>query len=195
MSNNSPFAVGIISFEERSRDEWLSYLNGFSGYFVYLPSQKTGGTWFQNDVITVVQSIPMDHLHDSPALLVALFVLFIFIFQPTATSAFNILARSLFGLFIVVYFGLALTAMIHSYVKASAQERSKYGLNLMLIGVLIGLLPITIAVLMVVLAPTVVLPGSDFYFLTFILIPITLALATMKKEAAPAQARARAPLM
>ena len=45
------------------------------------------------------------------------------------------------------------------------------------------------------LAPTLVMPGSDFYFLTFILIPITLALATMKKEAAPAEAHARAPLM
>jgi hypothetical protein len=130
-----------------------------------------------------------------PALFVALFVLFTYIFQPTATSAFNIVARSLFGLFVVVYFGLALAAMIHSYVKASPQERSNYGLNLMLIGVLIGLLPITIAVLIVVLAPTVVLPGSDFYFLTFILIPITLAMAAMRKESAPAEARATAPLM
>jgi hypothetical protein len=60
---------------------------------------------------------------------------------------------------------------------------------------LIGLLPITIAVLIVVLAPTVVMPGSDFYFLTFILIPITLALAAMRKEAVPAEARARVPLM
>jgi hypothetical protein len=129
-----------------------------------------------------------------PALLVALFVLFIFIFQPTATSAFNILARSLFGLFVVVYFGLALAAMIHSYVKASAQERSNYGLNLMLIGVLVGLLPLTIALLILVIAPTVVMPGSDFYFLTFIFIPITLALAAMRKEAAPAEAHA-VPLM
>jgi hypothetical protein len=130
-----------------------------------------------------------------PAILIALFVLSIFIFQPTATSAFNIIARSLFGLYVVAYFGLALAAMIHSYAKASAQERSNYGLNLMLIGVLVGLLPITIAVLIVVFAPTVVLPGADFYFLTFLLIPITLALATIRKEAAPAEAPASAPLM
>jgi hypothetical protein len=130
-----------------------------------------------------------------PAILIALFVFFIFIFQPAATSTFNVLARSLFGLFVVAYFGLSLAAMIHSYVKASAKERSDYGLNLMLIGVLVGLLPITIAVLITLLVPTVVLPGADFYLLTFLLIPITLALATMRKEGAPAEARASAPLM
>jgi hypothetical protein len=85
--------------------------------------------------------------------------------------------------------------MVHSYAKADAQERSDYGLNLMLIGVLVGLLPITIAALVGVFAPRVVLPGADFYFLTLVLIPLALALATMRKEALPGAARAKPPLM
>jgi hypothetical protein len=130
-----------------------------------------------------------------PAGIIALFALFIFIFQPTATSTLNIIARSLFGLLLVAYFGLAAFAMIHSYVKATGRERSAYGLNTMLIGVLVGLLPITIAALVGVIAPRVVLPGADFYFLTLVLIPIALALATMKKEAIPRAAHAKPPLM
>ena len=129
-----------------------------------------------------------------PAILVALFGLFIFIFQPTATSTLNIIARSLFGLLLVAYFGLAVIAMIHSYAKADARQRSAYGLNLMLLGVLVGLLPITVAALVGVIAPRDVLPGADFYFLTLVLIPLALAVATMKKEAAPTTAHVAPPV-
>ena len=121
-----------------------------------------------------------------PAVLVALFILSLIIVEPPATSTLNVFARAVFGLFIVIYFGLALVAMIHSYAKASPQKRSDYGLNFMLAGVLIGLLPVTIAVLIGTFAPRVVLPGSDFYFLTLVLIPISMGMAVMKSESAPA---------
>ena len=124
----------------------------------------------------------------APALLIALFALFLIILQPAATSTLNVIARSLFGLFLVVYFGLALWAMIHSYVKASPRQRSGYGLNSMLAGVIIGLLPVTIASLIRVLAPQLVLPGFNFYFLTLVLIPFALAAAVLKSERAPAPA-------
>lgn len=124
----------------------------------------------------------------APALLIALFALFLIILQPAATSTLNVLTRSLFGLFIVVYFGLALWAMIHSYVKASPRQRSGYGLNFMLVGVIIGLVPITISILLGVLVPRVVLPGYNFYFLTLVLIPFALAAAVLKSERAPAPA-------
>ncbi|KPK82540.1 MAG: hypothetical protein AMS25_02000 [Gemmatimonas sp. SM23_52] len=130
----------------------------------------------------------MTKLLYAPALLMAIFALFLIILQPAATSTLNVLARSLFGLFVVVYFGLALWAMIHSYVKASPRQRSGYGLNFMLVGVIIGLLPITIAALIGVFAPRVVLPGYNFYFLTLVLIPFALAAAVIKSERAPAPA-------
>jgi hypothetical protein len=122
-----------------------------------------------------------------PAVLMALFAAYLILFAPRGTSGFNVLARSLFGLFVVLYFGLALWALIHSFVRATPAERSRYGLNLLLAGVIIGLLPVTIGSLVGILAPTVVLPGVFFYFLTMVLIPITMALAVMK-SAAPAPA-------
>ncbi|NIN72077.1 MAG: PDZ domain-containing protein [Gemmatimonadetes bacterium] len=122
----------------------------------------------------------------APAVLMALFFLWLIIFEPRGTSTLNSVATVLVGIFIVGYFGLALVALIHSFVKATPDERSKYGLNLMLAGVLIGLLPVTISALVTTFAPSVILPGSDFFFLTMVLIPITMALAVMRAGAAPA---------
>jgi hypothetical protein len=56
----------------------------------------------------------------------------------------------------------------------------------MVSGLLIGILPVMIIWLVSIFAPNVILPGSDFFFLTAVLIPITMALAVMKAEAAAA---------
>jgi hypothetical protein len=106
--------------------------------------------------------------------------------KPLTTKV--LYAPALFGLFLVVYFGLALWAMIHSYVKASPTQRSGYGLNFMLAGVIIGLLPVTIVSLIGVFAPRFVPPGYGYYFLTLVLIPIALAAAVLKSERVPAPA-------
>jgi len=126
-----------------------------------------------------------------PAVIVALFFLWIIVFEPAGTSTLNTIANALVGLFFVCYFGFALVALIHSYVTATADERSKFGLNLLLVGLLVGLVPLTVAALVGTFAPAVLLPGSDFFFLTMVFIPITLAMAIMgaaepkPKEAAP----------
>jgi len=115
----------------------------------------------------------------APAVLMALFFLWLIIFEPQGTSTLNNVANVLVGIFVVGYFGLALAALIHSYVKATPEQRSRYGLNIMLAGVLIGLLPVTIASLVAIFAPGVILPGGDFYFLAMVLIPISMAIAIM----------------
>jgi hypothetical protein len=124
----------------------------------------------------------------APAVLMALFTVWLIVFLPRGTSGFNTLVNALFGIIVVLYFGLALVALIHSFVKATPDERSHYGLNLMLVGVLVGLLPMIIGDLISIFAPRVILPGVDFYFLTLILIPITMALAIMGTAEAPAKA-------
>ena len=116
----------------------------------------------------------------APAVLLALFFLWLIIFEPQGTSTLNNVANALAGIFVVGYFGLSLVALIHSFVTATPEERSKYGLSLMLAGVIIGLLPVLIASLISIFAPSVVLPGVDFYFLTMVLIPIAMALAVMR---------------
>lgn len=131
----------------------------------------------------------------TPAVLMTLLALYITIFAPRGTRGFVGFVFALWAIFIVLYFGLAVVALIHSIVKATPDERSKFGLNVMLIGVLVGLLPVTISALVAVFVPTVVLPGSDFYFLTMVLIPITMAMAVMKSEAPAAPAPRPTPAM
>ena len=127
-----------------------------------------------------------------PAVLVALYLLLLIIIQPRATSGLNQASNILVGLFIVVYFGWATIAMIHTYAKATSQERFDYGLNMMLVGVIVGFLPITIAVLVGIFAPKLVLPGGDYYFLTMILIPMALAWAVLHQRPAAKVASAQA---
>ena len=129
-----------------------------------------------------------------PAVLVALFFLWLIILEPQGTSTLNNVANALVGLFIASYFGLALVALIHSFVTATSDERSGFGLNTLLAGLLIGLLPLIISALVAIVAPDIVLPGSDFFFLTMVFIPITLAMAIMG-AAEPTPARATPPVM
>jgi hypothetical protein len=60
---------------------------------------------------------------------------------------------------------------------------------MMLAGILIGLLPMIFALLVRVVAPRLVLPGVDFYFLTLILIPVVLAQAVGRRKPAVMVAR------
>ena len=119
-----------------------------------------------------------------PAALIFLFLVYRGLFQPAATSALNTITGVLIGLFIVGYFGLSLVAFVHSYVKATGQERKEQGLTYVLAGVLVGFLPVLVVVLVGLVAPQVVIPGANFFFLTIVLIPISLALAVMKSEKA-----------
>lgn len=94
----------------------------------------------------------------------------------------------------VVYGGYLLLSVIgiaHSFFKASAEERSSTGLNLMLVGVVIGFAPLLLALLVHNLSlHSGELPGERFYGLTMLAIPICMALALMKLEPAPAAVQA-----
>ncbi|HZS10095.1 MAG TPA: PDZ domain-containing protein [Blastocatellia bacterium] len=90
------------------------------------------------------------------------------------------------------YILLAVVAVIHSYVKASAGERRETGLNLMMLGMVIGFGPLLVSILMHTLIPHMgELPTERFWPATVIAIPIGLALALMKLQ--PARAAAQAP--
>lgn len=115
----------------------------------------------------------------APAVAIALLFAWLLIAEPSATGRFNVVVNAIVGIYVVAYFGLALVALIHSFATASPSERSRWGLNLLLAGVVLGLVPVAAASLVSVLAPAVILPGGDFYALTLALVPITLALAVM----------------
>lgn len=116
----------------------------------------------------------------APAILLTLVIVPLIIFQPDSTSGLNTMVRMLFGVFILFYFGWSILAMIQNYSRASAEERSAYGLILMLWGTIIGLVPILIVVIINTAAPQIVIPGNDYVFLTLGLIPIAYGLALDK---------------
>jgi hypothetical protein len=119
------------------------------------------------------------------AILVAIIWVLIFV-EPDQSTGLNTMMRILFALFVLFYFGWALLTLIRNYKKATPAERSTSGLSLMLWGAIIGLVPILIIVLINMVAPTVIVPGGDYFFLTFGLIPILFALAVVRhKEAEP----------
>jgi hypothetical protein len=122
-----------------------------------------------------------------PAVVVGLLTAWLVLAQPPATSATNVFFRVLFGLLLVGYFGAALVALIHSYVKTGPRDRAASGLNLLLIGTIVGLGPTLIISIVGLIAPQVVVPGASFLPLALGLIPVAFALAAVKGErAAPA---------
>jgi hypothetical protein len=98
----------------------------------------------------------------------------------------NVLSRVIYGGYLL----LAIIAVIHSYVKSSAEERSASGLNLMMLGLVIGFGPLVISILYHLIPHAGDLPGERFWGVTGIAVPICLALALMKLEPAPSAAKA-----
>jgi membrane-associated protease RseP (regulator of RpoE activity) len=113
------------------------------------------------------------------------------LFAQNISSGVSMLLAILAGVIYGVYLLLAIIAVIHSFVKSSAEERSASGLNLMLLGVVIGWAPLVISILYHTILPHAGdLPGERFWGVTGIAAPIGLALALMKLEPAPSAAKA-----
>ena len=111
----------------------------------------------------------------------------IFITTPIMTPVRSTLLSLGFGIIFGGYILLSVIAVIHSYIKANTQERSSTGLNLMLLGMLIGFGPILLSIVVHTLSPHMGdLPGERFYGITLLAIPIGLAMALMKLQPAEA---------
>lgn len=118
-----------------------------------------------------------------PGLAAGLFIAYRILAAPEATSALNTFSNIFIGVIIAFYFIAALVTIYRGYSSASPEDRVNQGLNLMLIGALIGLLPSLIATVTAIFAPQVVLPGGNFYFLTLVALPITWSMAVLKGTA------------
>jgi hypothetical protein len=125
-----------------------------------------------------------------PMTLVNLFLLSIIIFQVENTSLIFKFARILFGVSVLSYIGSILVAMMHSYIKATLEERIMHGLKFILFGTILGFAPSVISGIIRFFAPTLALPGSEFYIVFIVLIPISLALACSKRQVISASATA-----
>jgi hypothetical protein len=122
----------------------------------------------------------------APGLAVGLFVAWRVLAQPEATDGLNNFTSAFVGVVAAFYLIASLVTVYRSYAGATGSEREASGLQLMMIGAVVGLLLPIITIVAGIVAPQLVLPGQNFYFLTFIAIPITWSMAVLKKSSAPA---------
>lgn len=107
-----------------------------------------------------------------PLIILTLIIWILNLVQPDSSSTLNTVMRLLFGVYIIFYFLVALITLFNKFRRADATMRSSTGLNMMLVGAIIGLLPILIYFSISVISPATILPGNDYVFLTFAAIPI-----------------------
>lgn len=118
----------------------------------------------------------------APAAVMVVIIWILNFAHPDSTSTLNVTLRSLFGVIIIFYFGLALITLIRKYSNANAEDRKSLGLNQMLLGAILGLLPFLIYFTVNQLSPSTILPGNDYMFLTFSFIPIFFSMALLQKN-------------
>lgn len=115
-----------------------------------------------------------------PGLAAGLFIVYRILATPEATTALNTFGNVFVGAIVAFYLIASLVTVYRSFNAATAPERDSRGLSLMLIGALVGILPPVVSVLTGILAPQTVLPGQQFYFLSFVALPITWSIAVLK---------------
>jgi hypothetical protein len=79
---------------------------------------------------------------------------------------------------VLVDFLLAVVVLVRSYVCTTPAARAALGLNALVVCLVLGLAPM-IPTAVYLVAPGVVFPGSEYYDLTWVLIPFALARATV----------------
>ena len=94
-----------------------------------------------------------------PMLVLLLVIVVLEIVQPDSSGTLNMITRLMFGIFIIGYFLIALITLIKKYSKASSEDKTNNGLNLMLLGVIIGIVPILIEFTIRTISPETEVPG------------------------------------
>lgn len=118
-----------------------------------------------------------------PAILLALVFTGLNFLQPDSTQGLRSIINILIPAIILFYFVWAIVLMIQNYNKASTDIRKSKGLGMMLLGVVLGLLPVAVLILIQAVSPSTIIPGNDYAVLFFALIPISFALALRKGSA------------
>jgi PDZ domain len=122
---------------------------------------------------------PVELLIYLPAPVLAIAYLVLRLLHPKADLISNLIMQDLFAMLILAVLALALAAVIHSYWKATPQERSQ-GLGVILLGSLLGIILPAIEFIMGTFAPQLRLPGREYYPVLAILVPLSFYWALWK---------------
>ncbi len=117
-----------------------------------------------------------------PAAVSILFQIITFVLKPDATCTLNYAGQVVWSVSRLFYMLWCTIAIIHSYLKATSEERQSYGLHILAVGIVAGITPFLLVLIMGILAPKVILPGQMYYDLPMILIPFAVAYAVLKTE-------------
>jgi hypothetical protein len=115
-----------------------------------------------------------------PMLLILAIIIILQLVRPDGSGTLNMIMRLLFGVFIIGNFLVAVVTLIRKYLNASASDRGDSGLNMMLIGTIIGIVPMLVYFTIGTISPGIELPGQDYVFFTFAAIPICFMIALNK---------------
>lgn len=116
-----------------------------------------------------------------PGAFVALLGCWLSLLQPDGRSLTGAVFGMAFGIFVAACFGIGVIAAIHTFAKASASERRAHGLSYILGGTVVGLGPSFLVATLNSVAPSVALPGAQFYFLTMAVLPMAFAWAATRQ--------------
>ena len=116
----------------------------------------------------------------APAILIVVIIIFLEFFHPDSTTTMNTVLRLIFGAIIIFYFAVAVYTLLRKYRQADNATRDSSGLNYLLWGGIIGLVPVLIYFIITTISQKTILPGNEYIFVTFVAIPIFFSLALIK---------------
>ena len=85
----------------------------------------------------------------------------------------------------VAYLGASVALLVRDYALSGRDERRALGLDVMLAGSVLAFVPMIVALLFMLAAPSVQLPGRPYYPFTLALLVASFAYACLRQRAAP----------
>ena len=119
----------------------------------------------------LVQDTPLELFIYGPVPLMTLAYSALRLFQPDADLLLNVVLHYAFGLLVLMCLGFAVAAVANSHWIAGDSERS--ATRTMLIGALLGAIPVAVGLLTESFLPYMALPLSDYYALPVILVTLS----------------------
>jgi len=119
----------------------------------------------------LVQDTPLELFIYGPVPLMTLAYSALRLFQPDADLLLNLVLHYAFGLLVLMCLGFAVAAVANSHWIAGDSERPAS--RTMLIGALLGAIPVAVGLLTESFLPYTALPLSDYYALSVILVTLS----------------------